>query len=73
MIRWQVGDIDVWARAEHRAQSGLDIVDHGEFLLDQANHLRADRHPAAGGAQRRWRESGRSRTSRVAHELCEHS
>ena len=36
--------------AEDRAQSGLDIVDHGEFLLDQANHLRADRQ-AAGGTQ----------------------
>ena len=36
--------------AEHRTQSGLEIVDHGEFPLDRANHLRA--HPqTAGGTQ----------------------
>ena len=34
--------------AEHRTQSGLEIVDHGEFPLDRANHLRA--HPQTAGS-----------------------
>ena len=37
--------------AEDGAQSGLDIVDLGEFLLDQANHLGANRQPAGGTQQ----------------------
>ena len=37
--------------AEDRAQSGLDIGDLGEFLLDQTNHFRADRDTAGGTQQ----------------------
>ena len=50
--------------AEDRAQSGLDIGDLGEFLLDQTNHLRADRHTTGGTQQLEttMKRVGRSRT-----------
>ncbi|MCY4484247.1 MAG: hypothetical protein OXC12_15365, partial [Spirochaetaceae bacterium] len=36
--------VGAWERAGHGAQSSLDFVCRGEFLLDQADHLSRGRH-----------------------------